>query len=84
MFRNLIPLLAESYHVVAPDYLGFGDSDSPLVDEFSYTFDSITRVVRSSSRPVPERFERICRTPRSTSWMAGTFCWRPTRPRWRS
>ena len=45
MFRNLIPLLAERYHVVAPDYLGFGNSDSPLVDEFSYTFDSITRVV---------------------------------------
>ena len=45
MFRNLIPLLAENYHVVAPDYLGFGHSDSPLVDEFTYTFDSITRVV---------------------------------------
>jgi pimeloyl-ACP methyl ester carboxylesterase len=45
MFRNLIPLLAESYHVVAPDYLGFGNSDSPLVEEFTYTFDSITRVV---------------------------------------
>jgi pimeloyl-ACP methyl ester carboxylesterase len=45
MFRNLIPLLAKRYHVIAPDYLGFGDSDSPLVDDFTYTFDSITRVV---------------------------------------
>jgi pimeloyl-ACP methyl ester carboxylesterase len=44
MFRNLIPLLAHRYHVIAPDYLGFGYSDSPPVDEFSYSFDSITRV----------------------------------------
>jgi pimeloyl-ACP methyl ester carboxylesterase len=34
MFRNLIPLLADRYHVVAPDHLGFGLSDAPSVDEF--------------------------------------------------
>lgn len=45
MFRNLIPLLAEQFHIIAPDYLGFGFSDSPLIDEFSYTFDSITHAV---------------------------------------
>lgn len=42
MFRNLIPLLAEKYHVVAPDLLGFGHSDAPPVDEFDYTFDALT------------------------------------------
>jgi pimeloyl-ACP methyl ester carboxylesterase len=41
MFRNLIPLLAGRYHVIAPDYLGFGLSDAPAVDEFGYTFDAL-------------------------------------------
>ncbi len=41
MFRNLIPLLADRYHVIAPDYLGFGLSDAPPVDEFGYTFDAL-------------------------------------------
>ncbi|MGW4489402.1 alpha/beta fold hydrolase [Amycolatopsis sp. NPDC004368] len=39
MFRNLIPLLADRYHVIAPDHLGFGFSDAPAADEFNYTFD---------------------------------------------
>lgn len=39
MYRNLIPALADRYHVIAPDYPGFGHSDVPGVDEFSYTFD---------------------------------------------
>ncbi|MEE6168739.1 MULTISPECIES: alpha/beta fold hydrolase [unclassified Mycolicibacterium] len=42
MFRNLIPRLAERYHVIAPDHLGFGHSDAPPVDEFTYTFDALT------------------------------------------
>ncbi|GAA4242676.1 alpha/beta hydrolase [Actinomadura meridiana] len=42
MFRELIPLLAADYHVIAPDHLGFGHSDAPLVDEFTYTFDALT------------------------------------------
>lgn len=42
MYRDLIPLLATSYHVIAPDYLGFGLSDAPPVDEFDYTFDHLT------------------------------------------
>jgi pimeloyl-ACP methyl ester carboxylesterase len=41
MFRNLIPLLADRYHVVAPDHLGFGLSDAPATDEFDYTFDAL-------------------------------------------
>src|ERR1700690_816834 len=42
MFRGLIPLLAGDYHVVAPDLLGFGLSDAPAVEEFDYTFDTLT------------------------------------------
>jgi pimeloyl-ACP methyl ester carboxylesterase len=42
MFRELIPELADSYHVIAPDLLGFGFSDAPPVEEFDYTFDSLT------------------------------------------
>ncbi|WP_210592372.1 alpha/beta fold hydrolase [Streptomyces sp. GESEQ-35] len=41
MFRNLIPLLADRYHVIAPDHLGFGLSDAPSVEEFDYTFDAL-------------------------------------------
>jgi pimeloyl-ACP methyl ester carboxylesterase len=41
MFRHLIPLLADRYHVIAPDHLGFGMSDTPPADEFSYTFDAL-------------------------------------------
>lgn len=34
MFRNLIPALADSFHLVAPDYPGYGNSSMPTVDEF--------------------------------------------------
>ena len=42
MFRDLIPKLAERFHVIAPDYVGFGFSDAPTVSEFDYTFENIT------------------------------------------
>jgi pimeloyl-ACP methyl ester carboxylesterase len=42
MFRDLIPRLADRYHVIAPDHLGFGLSDAPGADEFGYTFDALT------------------------------------------
>ncbi len=45
MFRNLIPALADRYHVVAPDYPGFGNSAMPLVHEFDYSFDNLARVI---------------------------------------
>jgi pimeloyl-ACP methyl ester carboxylesterase len=41
MFRHLIPLLGEQYHVLAPDYLGFGLSDAPAAGEFAYTFSAL-------------------------------------------
>ena len=45
MFRNLIPALADRFHLVAPDYPGFGYSSMPTVDEFDYTFDRLTEVI---------------------------------------
>ncbi len=45
MFRNLIPTLADRFHLVAPDYPGFGNSAMPTVDEFDYTFDNLARVI---------------------------------------
>lgn len=45
MFRDLIPLLAEDYHLVAPDFPGFGQTESPAREQFAYTFDHLSRVV---------------------------------------
>ncbi len=45
MFRDLIPQLADRFHVIAPDYLGFGYSDAPSVQDFAYTFDNLTGYV---------------------------------------
>lgn len=52
MFRDLIPLLAERFHVVAPDYPGFGYSSTPSVDEFDYTFDNLADVVEHFTQAV--------------------------------
>ena len=45
MFRNLIPLLAERFHVVAPDLPGFGFSDAPDRKRFRYTFENLAKVI---------------------------------------
>ncbi len=45
MFRDLIPLLADRFHIVAPDLPGFGKSDMPPRDKFDYTFDNLARVI---------------------------------------
>lgn len=45
MFRNLIPVLAKRYHVIAPDYPGFGQSDAPDRATFDYTFASLANIV---------------------------------------
>lgn len=42
MFRHLVPALADRYHVIATDHLGFGFSDAPAVTEFDYTFEALT------------------------------------------
>ncbi|EHR05072.1 alpha/beta fold hydrolase [Bradyrhizobium sp. WSM471] len=45
MFRDLIPLLADRFHIVAPDLPGFGQSDMPSREGFRYTFDNVARVI---------------------------------------
>ena len=59
MFRNLVPALADRYHVIAPDHLGFGLSDAPSVDEGheSLPFGFVRHARRGASSI------RICWTP---------------------
>ncbi|MBV1922706.1 MAG: alpha/beta hydrolase [Flavobacteriaceae bacterium] len=45
MFRNLMTDLSVRYHVIAPDYPGFGRSDQPLMKDFDYTFDNMANIV---------------------------------------
>ncbi|WP_276481588.1 alpha/beta fold hydrolase [Paraflavitalea pollutisoli] len=45
MYRDLIAALAEKYYVVAPDYPGFGQSSSPDISTFAYTFDNLSTVI---------------------------------------
>jgi len=45
MFRDLIPLLADRFHIIAPDLPGFGQSDMPARAKFKYTFDNIAGVI---------------------------------------
>lgn len=45
MFRNLISQLAERYYVIAPDFPGYGFSDSPDRSKFNYTFENITKII---------------------------------------
>jgi pimeloyl-ACP methyl ester carboxylesterase len=42
MFRDLIPALADRFHLIAPDYIGFGHSDAPSNKAFTYTFDNLS------------------------------------------
>lgn len=45
MYRDLIPLLAERFDVIAPDYIGFGHSDAPSAEQFEYSFARLTEIV---------------------------------------
>lgn len=52
MFRNLIPALADEFHVVAPDYPGFGYSSAPAADKFEYTFDHLAAVIEKFTETI--------------------------------
>src|SRR5205823_6552447 len=52
MFRDLMPRLADRYHVVAPDLPGFGFSDAPARAEFKYTFDNLARVMQAFAEKI--------------------------------
>ena len=45
MFRNLMKDLSDSYHLLAPDYPGYGNSEQPTMDEFDYTFDNMAAII---------------------------------------
>ncbi|OUR84651.1 hydrolase [Colwellia psychrerythraea] len=44
MYRDLIPKLSETYHVIAPDYPGFGNSSMPALSDFEYSFDNLAKI----------------------------------------
>jgi pimeloyl-ACP methyl ester carboxylesterase len=52
MFRDLIPALADSYHLVAPDLPGFGFSDAPDRVKFRYTFDHLAKVIEGFTQAI--------------------------------
>ncbi len=45
MFRDLMPALANRFHLIAPDYIGFGHSDAPSRNDFTYSFDNLAAQV---------------------------------------
>lgn len=52
MFRNLIPALADEFHIVAPDYPGFGYSSAPPAETFEYTFDHLAAVIEKFTETI--------------------------------
>jgi len=48
MFRNLIQKLSDEFHLVAPDYPGYGNSSMPSVDDFNYTFENMAKIISKS------------------------------------
>ncbi len=47
MFRNLMPDLSDEFHLIAPDYPGYGNSAMPSVEEFEYTFDNMAEIINT-------------------------------------
>lgn len=82
-FRNLIPALAERFHVVAPDYPGFGNTEMPDPADFRYTFDRLSEVIESWLRQIgfdrfglfmqdyggPVGFRILARHPEWMEWL---------------
>ena len=52
MFRNLIPLLSDRFHIVAPDLPGFGFSQSPPRSQFKYTFDNLAKAIEAFTETI--------------------------------
>ena len=66
MFTTLIPLLADRFHLIAPDYPGFGQSDAPPPEVFAYTFDRIAAVVDGFTQAL-----RLTRYALGSYWVPG-------------
>jgi len=71
MFRDLIPVLAEDYHIIAPDYPGFGASDMPDAAEYDYSFANTATIITKLLDQ--KKVDRLCRLPDGL-WCA---CWVP-------
>ena len=54
-YRNLIPALADDFHVIAPDYPGFGNSDMPDPKTFAYTFDKTSEIIEAFLKALGNR-----------------------------
>ena len=54
-FDTLIPLLATHYHLIAPDFPGFGQSDAPSPATYSYTFDHLAKTIDDSARAAQDQ-----------------------------
>jgi pimeloyl-ACP methyl ester carboxylesterase len=82
-FRDLIPALADRFHVVAPDYPGFGNSEMPDPATFPYTFDRLSAVIEGWLRQIgfdrfglfvqdyggPVGFRILARNPECLEWL---------------
>ena len=82
-YRNLIPALADRFHVIAPDYPGFGNSDIPDPTVFSYTFDKLAEIIArfleaknftrfglyAQDYGGPVGFRIVTRQPESLEWL---------------
>ena len=82
-YRNLIPALADHFHVIAPDYPGFGYSDMPRPKEFNYTFDRLSEIIEDFLKAIgfthfglfmqdyggPVGFRTISRHPDWLEWL---------------
>jgi pimeloyl-ACP methyl ester carboxylesterase len=82
-YRNLIPALSDRFHVIAPDYPGFGNSDMPDPTKFAYTFDNASEIVQAfllkkgfsrfglyvQDYGGPVGFRIVTRQPKSLEWL---------------
>ena len=64
MFRNLIPMLADKYHVVAPDFPGYGESSAPSVNDFDYSFERLATVTEQFTEKLNlSSYALVCTIP---------------------
>ena len=82
-YRNLMPALANHFHVIAPDYPGFGNSAFPSPDDFNYTFDRLSEITEGFLKTIgfthfglymqdyggPVGFRIITRHPEWLEWL---------------
>jgi hypothetical protein len=61
MFRNLIPMLADKYHVVAPDFPGYGESSAPSVNDFDYSYERLATVTEQFTEKLNLSSYATCR-----------------------